>query len=56
MSMLQTAEVGARKYGITREAQDPYALESQRRTVEAQAGGRFAPALFCGTGPDEGPH
>jgi acetyl-CoA C-acetyltransferase len=41
MPMLQTAEVVARKYGISREAQDDYALESQRRTAEAQASGRF---------------
>jgi len=41
MPMLQTAEVVARKYGISREAQDAYALESQRRTAAAQAAGRF---------------
>ena len=41
MPMLQTAEVVARKYGISREAQDAYALESQRRTRAAQAAGRF---------------
>lgn len=41
MPMLQTAEFVARKYGISREAQDCYALESQRRTASAQARGRF---------------
>jgi acetyl-CoA C-acetyltransferase len=41
MPMLQTAEVVARKYGISREAQDAYALESQRRTAAAQAQRRF---------------
>ena len=41
MPMLQTAEVVARKYGISREAQDAYSLESQRRTAAAQAEGRF---------------
>jgi acetyl-CoA C-acetyltransferase/acetyl-CoA acyltransferase len=41
MPMLQTAEFVARKYGITRDAQDAYALESQRRTAQAQADGRF---------------
>ncbi len=41
MPMLQTAEFVARKYGITREAQDDYALSSQRRTAAAQAAGRF---------------
>lgn len=41
MPMLQTAEFVSRKYGISREQQDIYALESQRRTAEAQAAGRF---------------
>ena len=41
MPMLQTAEVVARKYGVSREAQDDYALSSQRRTADAQAAGRF---------------
>lgn len=41
MPMLQTAEVVARRYGISREAQDAYALESQRRTAAAQAAGAF---------------
>lgn len=41
MPMLQTAEFISRKYGISREAQDRYALESQRRTAAAQAAGRF---------------
>jgi acetyl-CoA acetyltransferase family protein len=41
MPMLQTAEFVAKKYGITREAQDQYALESQRRTAAAQKAGRL---------------
>ncbi|MBO9648135.1 MAG: acetyl-CoA C-acyltransferase [Variovorax sp.] len=41
MPMLQTAEFVSRKYGISREAQDHYALESQRRVAHAQAEGRF---------------
>ena len=41
MSMLETAEVVAAKYGISREAQDEYALQSQLRTAAAQAAGRF---------------
>ena len=41
MSMLQTAEFVAKKYGISRQSQDAYALESQRRTAEAQRQGRF---------------
>ncbi|MEV7646720.1 acetyl-CoA C-acyltransferase [Arthrobacter sp. NPDC089319] len=40
-SMLQTAEVVARRYGISREAQDLYAAESQRRTAAAQERGAF---------------
>lgn len=39
MSMLETAEVVAQRYGISREAQDEYALESQRRTAAAQEAG-----------------
>jgi acetyl-CoA C-acetyltransferase len=41
MSMLETAEVVAERYGVSREAQDEYALVSQRRTAEAQAAGRL---------------
>ncbi|HKX77251.1 MAG TPA: acetyl-CoA C-acyltransferase [Novosphingobium sp.] len=41
MPMLQTAEFVAHKYGISREAQDEYALSSQRRTAAAQSAGRF---------------
>jgi acetyl-CoA acetyltransferase family protein len=41
MPMIDTAEVVAKRYGIPREAQDEYALESQRRTASAQQGGRF---------------
>ena len=42
MPMLQTAENVARKYGISREAQDEYALQSQQRTAAAQAEGRLS--------------
>ncbi len=42
MSMLETAEIVADRYGIGRDAQDEYALQSQQRTAEAQAEGRFA--------------
>ncbi|AUL45985.1 acetyl-CoA acetyltransferase [Bordetella trematum] len=41
MEMIDTADVVARRYGITREAQDRFALESQRKTAQAQAAGRF---------------
>ena len=41
MPMLQTAETVARRYDISRERQDEYALKSQQRTAAAQAAGRF---------------
>jgi acetyl-CoA C-acetyltransferase len=41
MPMLQTAEIVAERYGVTRERQDEYALSSQRRTAAAQESGRF---------------
>jgi acetyl-CoA C-acetyltransferase len=45
MAMLDTAEVVAKRYNISRERQDEYALESQRRTASAQQGGRFKDEL-----------
>ncbi|AIL62188.1 acetyl-CoA C-acyltransferase [Pseudomonas alkylphenolica] len=42
MPMLQTAEIVARRYNISREAQDAYSLQSQQRTAAAQAAGVFA--------------
>ena len=41
MSMLDTAETVAKRYKISRERQDEYGLESQRRTASAQQAGRF---------------
>jgi acetyl-CoA acetyltransferase family protein len=41
MPMLQTAEFVVKKYGISREAQDDYALSSQQRTAAAQEAGRL---------------
>ena len=41
MIMGETAEVLAREYGVTREASDAYALETQRRAAQAMAEGRF---------------
>ena len=41
MAMLDTAETVAVRYGISREAQDAYALQSQQRTAAAQDAGRF---------------
>jgi acetyl-CoA C-acetyltransferase len=39
--MLYTADNVAKKYGISRERQDEYALQSQQRTAAAQDAGRF---------------
>ena len=41
MPMIDTAEIVAKRYGVGREAQDAYALESQRRTAAGQQAGRF---------------
>ncbi|HEY0281337.1 MAG TPA: acetyl-CoA C-acyltransferase [Rhizomicrobium sp.] len=41
MSMIETAEIVAERYAVSRERQDRYALESQRRTAAAQQAGRF---------------
>ncbi len=41
LPMIDTAEVVAERYHISREQQDAYGLESQRRTAAAQQGGRF---------------
>ncbi|MAT88521.1 MAG: acetyl-CoA C-acyltransferase [Aestuariivita sp.] len=46
MSMLETAETVASRYGITRDAQDEYALQSQRRTHAAQEAGYFADEII----------
>jgi acetyl-CoA C-acetyltransferase len=42
MSMVETAEIVADRYGISRERQDQFALESQQRTAEAQQKKLFA--------------
>src|SRR5574337_1274932 len=41
MSMLETAEIVAERYKISRERQDEFGLQSQRRAAAAQAAGRF---------------
>ncbi|WP_342109655.1 acetyl-CoA C-acyltransferase [Methylobacterium sp. SI9] len=41
MPMIETADIVAERYGISREAQDRFALESQRRTAAAQERGLF---------------
>ncbi|WAX93540.1 acetyl-CoA C-acyltransferase [Aminobacter sp. NyZ550] len=41
MTMIETAEIVARKYGVSREAQDEFSLASQLRTAAAHQAGRF---------------
>ncbi|MEQ8813278.1 MAG: acetyl-CoA C-acyltransferase [Thalassobaculum sp.] len=41
MSMIETADTVAGRYGVSREAQDEYSLQSQLRTAAAQQAGRF---------------
>ena len=41
MTMIETAEIVAERYQVTREAQDEYAVLSQQRTAAAQAEGRL---------------
>ncbi|WP_346909093.1 acetyl-CoA C-acyltransferase [uncultured Roseibium sp.] len=41
LPMIDTAEVVAKRYGISREDQDAYGLESQKRTAAAREAGRF---------------
>lgn len=41
MAMIETAEIVAERYGVSREAQDEYSLQSQQRTAKAQAEGRY---------------
>jgi acetyl-CoA acetyltransferase family protein len=42
MPMIETADIVAARYGISRQAQDEYALMSQQRTAAAQSQGRLA--------------
>lgn len=41
MAMIDTADIVAARYGISREDQDAFSLRSQQRTAAAQAAGRF---------------
>ena len=41
MAMIETAEIVAERYGISREAQDAFAAQSQQRAGAAQAAGKF---------------
>ncbi len=46
LPMIDTADTVAGRYGITREAQDVYALSSQQRTAAAQEAGRYADEII----------
>ncbi|MDA9901438.1 acetyl-CoA C-acyltransferase [Gammaproteobacteria bacterium] len=41
ISMLETAEIVAKRYNVSRDVQDEYSLQSQQRTAAAQAAGKF---------------
>ena len=41
MAMIETADIVAERYGVSREAQDEYAQRSQRRIAAAQQSGKF---------------
>ena len=49
LPMIETADIVAARYGISREAQDRLSLESQRRTAEAQAAGRYRDEIIAVT-------
>ena len=51
-SMLETAETVARRYGISRERQDEYGVQSQQRAAAALAAGRFADEIVPMTRDD----
>jgi len=41
MPMIETADIVAERYNVSREAQDEYSLQSQQRTAAAQQAGKF---------------
>lgn len=47
LAMIDTADIVADRYGVSREAQDVYAAESQRRTAAAQTEGRYADEIVA---------
>src|SRR3989344_3698512 len=50
MAMIDTADIVAHRYGISREDQDLFSLQSQQRTAAAQQGGVFADEIVpCST-------
>src|SRR5438128_2316624 len=49
LSMIETADIVAARYGISREAQDRFSAESQRKTEEAQLAGRYKEEIVACT-------
>jgi acetyl-CoA C-acetyltransferase len=49
LSMIETADIVAQRYNISREAQDRFSAESQRRTEEAQVAGRYKDEIVACT-------
>ncbi|MEO6321077.1 MAG: acetyl-CoA C-acyltransferase [Polaromonas sp.] len=49
LSMIETADFVAQRYGISREAQDRFSAESQRKTEEAQLAGRYQQEIVACT-------
>jgi acetyl-CoA C-acetyltransferase/acetyl-CoA acyltransferase len=49
LPMIDTADIVAARYGISREAQDRFSSESQRRTEEAQLAGRYRDEIIACT-------
>lgn len=49
LPMIDTADIVAARYGISREAQDRFSLESQRRTEQAQLAGRYRDEIIACT-------
>ncbi|MEJ8839384.1 acetyl-CoA C-acyltransferase [Ramlibacter sp. AN1133] len=49
LAMIDTADIVAQRYGISREAQDRFSAQSQRRTEEAQEAGRYRDEIVAVT-------
>jgi acetyl-CoA C-acetyltransferase/acetyl-CoA acyltransferase len=49
LSMIETADIVAARYGVSREAQDRFSAESQRRTEAAQIAGRYQDEIISVT-------
>lgn len=49
MPMIETADIVAARYGVSREVQDEYSYQSQMRTADAQAAGRYTDEIISFT-------